>query len=140
MGSVEVGCDGGWLPHPEEQLFLDQLFAFMDRHGSPIHKVPNLGFKKSESSTPPLLLPRSTERSFSFFPFLHPSFMTFYSFLLSFIPPCLPSFLLLSPLPSYLPPCLSLIPFFFHSFLTSFLPSFQRQTCSDCVLNKVLWC
>ncbi|XP_031606149.2 AT-rich interactive domain-containing protein 5B [Oreochromis aureus] len=46
MGSVEVGCDGGWLPHPEEQLFLDQLFAFMDRHGSPIHKVPNLGFKK----------------------------------------------------------------------------------------------
>ncbi|XP_030602916.1 AT-rich interactive domain-containing protein 5B isoform X2 [Archocentrus centrarchus] len=46
MGSVEVGCDGGWLPHPEEQLFLDQLFAFMDRQGSPIHKVPNLGFKK----------------------------------------------------------------------------------------------
>lgn len=68
MGSVEVGCDGGWLPHPEEQLFLDQLFAFMDRHGSPIHKVPNLGFKKSESSTPPLLLLRSTEHSFSFFP------------------------------------------------------------------------
>ncbi|PWA14587.1 hypothetical protein CCH79_00017603 [Gambusia affinis] len=46
MGSVEVGCEGSWLPHPEEQLFLDQLFVFMERHGSPIHKVPNLGFKK----------------------------------------------------------------------------------------------
>ncbi|XP_060912112.1 AT-rich interactive domain-containing protein 5B isoform X2 [Labrus mixtus] len=46
MGSVEAGCEGGWLPHPEEQLFLDQLFTFMDRSGSPIHKVPNLGFKK----------------------------------------------------------------------------------------------
>lgn len=46
MGSVEVGCEGSWLPHPEEQLFLDQLYAFMDRQGSPIHKVPNLGFKK----------------------------------------------------------------------------------------------
>ncbi|XP_070699785.1 AT-rich interactive domain-containing protein 5B [Pempheris klunzingeri] len=46
MGSVEVGCEGSWLPHPEEQLFLDQLFSYMDRHGSPIHKVPNLGFKK----------------------------------------------------------------------------------------------
>ncbi|XP_069579156.1 AT-rich interactive domain-containing protein 5B isoform X2 [Brachyistius frenatus] len=46
MGSVEVGCEGSWLPHPEEQLFLDQLYAFMERHGSPIHKVPNLGFKK----------------------------------------------------------------------------------------------
>ncbi|XP_028323147.1 AT-rich interactive domain-containing protein 5B isoform X2 [Gouania willdenowi] len=46
MGSVEAGCDEGWLPHPEEQLFLDQLFAFMERHGCPIHKVPNLGFKK----------------------------------------------------------------------------------------------
>ncbi|XP_008276342.1 AT-rich interactive domain-containing protein 5B [Stegastes partitus] len=46
MGSVEVGCEGSWLPHPEEQLFLDQLYAFMDRNGSPIHKVPNLGFKK----------------------------------------------------------------------------------------------
>lgn len=46
MGSVEVGCEGSWLPHPEEQLFLDQLYSFMDRQGSPIHKVPNLGFKK----------------------------------------------------------------------------------------------
>ncbi|XP_047234885.1 AT-rich interactive domain-containing protein 5B isoform X2 [Girardinichthys multiradiatus] len=46
MGSVEVGCEGSWLPHPEEQLFLDQLFSFMVRQGSPIHKVPNLGFKK----------------------------------------------------------------------------------------------
>ncbi|XP_068600298.1 AT-rich interactive domain-containing protein 5B [Brachionichthys hirsutus] len=46
MGSVEVGCEGSWLPHPEEQLFLDQLSAFMDGRGSPIHKVPNLGFKK----------------------------------------------------------------------------------------------
>ncbi|TDH05249.1 hypothetical protein EPR50_G00141610 [Perca flavescens] len=46
MGSVEVGCEGSWLPHPEEQLFLDQLFAYMERLGSPIHKVPNLGFKK----------------------------------------------------------------------------------------------
>lgn len=47
MGSVEAGCEGGWLPHPEEQLFLDQLYAFMDRQGSPIHKVPHLGFKRS---------------------------------------------------------------------------------------------
>ncbi|KAL6098398.1 uncharacterized protein ACO6RY_17540 [Pungitius sinensis] len=46
MGSVEVGCEGSWLPDPEEQLFLDQLFAFMERLGSPINKVPNLGFKK----------------------------------------------------------------------------------------------
>uniref|UniRef100_UPI003AAFE0D3 uncharacterized protein n=1 Tax=Centroberyx gerrardi TaxID=166262 RepID=UPI003AAFE0D3 len=46
MGSVEMGCEGSWLPHPEEQLFLDQLYGFMERHGSPIHKVPNLGFKK----------------------------------------------------------------------------------------------
>nr|XP_057943857.1 uncharacterized protein zgc:77151 isoform X2 [Doryrhamphus excisus] len=46
MGSVEVGGEDSWLPHPEEQLFLDQLFSFMDRQGSPIHKVPNLGFKK----------------------------------------------------------------------------------------------
>ncbi|XP_029029537.1 AT-rich interactive domain-containing protein 5B isoform X2 [Betta splendens] len=46
MGSVEVGCEGSWLPDPEEQLFLDQLFTFMKRQGSPIHKVPNLGFKK----------------------------------------------------------------------------------------------
>ncbi|XP_034033735.1 uncharacterized protein zgc:77151 isoform X2 [Thalassophryne amazonica] len=46
MGSVEVGYEGSWLPHPEEQLFLDQLYGFMERHGSPIHKVPNLGFKK----------------------------------------------------------------------------------------------
>ncbi|XP_074528107.1 uncharacterized protein LOC141791487 [Halichoeres trimaculatus] len=46
MGSVEVGCEGSWLPHPEEQLFLDQLFSFMERNGYSIHKVPNLGFKK----------------------------------------------------------------------------------------------
>ncbi|KAG7515346.1 AT-rich interactive domain-containing protein 5B-like [Solea senegalensis] len=46
MGSVEFGCESSWLPHPEEQLFLDQLFSFMDRSGSPILKVPNLGFKK----------------------------------------------------------------------------------------------
>lgn len=51
MGSVEAGCEGSWLPHPEEQLFLDQLYSFMERHGSPIHKVPNLGFKKSESDS-----------------------------------------------------------------------------------------
>lgn len=51
MGSVEVGCEGSWLPHPEEQLFLDQLYVFMEHHGTPIHKVPNLGFKKSEDST-----------------------------------------------------------------------------------------
>ena len=57
MGSVEVGCEGSWLPHPEEQLFLDQLYVFMDRHGSPIHKVPNLGFKKSESHVEALYLP-----------------------------------------------------------------------------------
>ncbi|XP_052392388.1 AT-rich interactive domain-containing protein 5B-like [Carassius gibelio] len=46
MGSVEFHWDGNWLPHPEEQLFLDQLFFFMERKGSPISKVPNLGFKK----------------------------------------------------------------------------------------------
>ncbi|XP_057676774.1 AT-rich interactive domain-containing protein 5B [Corythoichthys intestinalis] len=46
MGSVEDGGESGWLPHPEEQMFLDELFAFMERQGSPIHKVPNLGFKK----------------------------------------------------------------------------------------------
>ncbi|XP_064205622.1 AT-rich interactive domain-containing protein 5B [Anguilla rostrata] len=46
MGSVEVPWEGGWLPHPEEQPFLDQLFAFMEHRGSPISKVPNLGFKK----------------------------------------------------------------------------------------------
>lgn len=62
MGSVEAGCEGSWLPHPEEQLFLDQLFAFMERQGSPIHKVPNLGFKKS-------MCPCS---SVSFFPSLCP--------------------------------------------------------------------
>ncbi|KAJ8385410.1 hypothetical protein AAFF_G00189360 [Aldrovandia affinis] len=46
MGSVEVPWEGGWLPHPEEQPFLDQLYAFMELRGSPISKVPNLGFKK----------------------------------------------------------------------------------------------
>ncbi|XP_077052921.1 uncharacterized protein LOC143702885 isoform X1 [Siphateles boraxobius] len=46
MGSVEMHWDGNWLPHPEEQLFLDQLFIFMERRGSAISKVPNLGFKK----------------------------------------------------------------------------------------------
>lgn len=46
MGSVESGCEGAWLPHPDEQFFLDQLFSFMDKQGAPIHKVPNLGFKK----------------------------------------------------------------------------------------------
>lgn len=46
MGSVEMQWDGNWLPHPEEQLFLDQLYLFMERRGSPISKVPNLGFKK----------------------------------------------------------------------------------------------
>ncbi|KAJ8266841.1 hypothetical protein GJAV_G00135290 [Gymnothorax javanicus] len=46
MGSVDVPWEGGWLPHPEEQPFLDQLYAFMERRGSPISKVPNLGFKK----------------------------------------------------------------------------------------------
>ncbi|XP_051537165.1 AT-rich interactive domain-containing protein 5B-like [Myxocyprinus asiaticus] len=46
MGSVEMHWDGNWLPHPEEQLFLDQLHLFMERRGSPISKVPNLGFKK----------------------------------------------------------------------------------------------
>ncbi|MBN3298693.1 uncharacterized protein LOC136762852 [Amia ocellicauda] len=46
MGSVEAQCEGGWLPQPEEQHFLDQLYPFMERRGSPICKVPNLGFKK----------------------------------------------------------------------------------------------
>lgn len=48
MGSVELGGENSWLPHPEEQLFLDQLYTFMDQQGSPIIKVPNLGFKKSQ--------------------------------------------------------------------------------------------
>ncbi|XP_028977008.2 AT-rich interactive domain-containing protein 5B isoform X1 [Esox lucius] len=46
MGSAEMPCEGGWLPHPEEQLFLDQLYYYMESRGSPIGKVPNLGFKK----------------------------------------------------------------------------------------------
>ncbi|XP_072517881.1 uncharacterized protein [Salminus brasiliensis] len=46
MGDVEMGWEGSWLPHPEEQLFLDRLLVFMERRGSPISKVPNLGFKK----------------------------------------------------------------------------------------------
>ncbi|XP_041720567.1 uncharacterized protein LOC121551950 [Coregonus clupeaformis] len=46
MGSVEMHCEGGCLPHPDEQLFLDQLYCYMERRGSPISKVPNLGFKK----------------------------------------------------------------------------------------------
>uniref|UniRef100_A0AAY4EG70 ARID domain-containing protein n=1 Tax=Denticeps clupeoides TaxID=299321 RepID=A0AAY4EG70_9TELE len=29
-----------------KQLFLDHLYRFMERRGSPISKVPNLGFKK----------------------------------------------------------------------------------------------
>ena len=48
MGSVDASPERAWLPHPEEQLFLDQLFGFMERFGRPINKVPNLGFKKSE--------------------------------------------------------------------------------------------
>uniref|UniRef100_A0A8D3ALB9 Zgc:77151 n=1 Tax=Scophthalmus maximus TaxID=52904 RepID=A0A8D3ALB9_SCOMX len=46
MGSVELGCESSWLPHPEEQLFLDQLFTFMERQGAAIHKVPNLGSRR----------------------------------------------------------------------------------------------
>ncbi|XP_041749916.1 AT-rich interactive domain-containing protein 5B-like isoform X2 [Coregonus clupeaformis] len=46
MGSVEMQCEGGWLLHPEEQMFLDQLYCYMEHCGSPISKVPNLGFKK----------------------------------------------------------------------------------------------
>lgn len=46
MGGVEVTPEGTWLPQPEEQLFLTQLFVFMERGGRPINKVPNLGFKK----------------------------------------------------------------------------------------------
>ncbi|CAL8307049.1 unnamed protein product [Gadus morhua 'NCC'] len=46
MGSADASPERAWLPHPEEQLFLDQLFVFMERFGRPINKVPNLGFKK----------------------------------------------------------------------------------------------
>ncbi|XP_071030929.1 AT-rich interactive domain-containing protein 5B-like [Oncorhynchus clarkii lewisi] len=46
MGSVEMHCEEGCLPHSDEQLFLDQLYCYMERCGSPISKVPNLGFKK----------------------------------------------------------------------------------------------
>ncbi|XP_026794156.3 AT-rich interactive domain-containing protein 5B [Pangasianodon hypophthalmus] len=45
MSNVET-MEGNWLPHPEEKIFLDQLYLFMERRGSPICKVPNLGFKK----------------------------------------------------------------------------------------------
>ncbi|KAK3524301.1 hypothetical protein QTP70_027032 [Hemibagrus guttatus] len=45
ISNVET-IDGHWLPHPEEKIFLDQLYLFMERRGSPICKVPNLGFKK----------------------------------------------------------------------------------------------
>ncbi|TSP68525.1 AT-rich interactive domain-containing protein 5B [Bagarius yarrelli] len=45
MSSAET-IETHWLPHPEEKIFLDQLYLFMERHGSPICKVPNLGFKK----------------------------------------------------------------------------------------------
>ncbi|KAF4077626.1 hypothetical protein AMELA_G00210130 [Ameiurus melas] len=45
MSNVEM-IEGNWLPHPEEKIFLDQLYVFMERRGSPISKVPNLGFKK----------------------------------------------------------------------------------------------
>ncbi|KAM9451027.1 uncharacterized protein Hap1MRO34_021422 [Clarias gariepinus] len=45
MSNVETMA-GSWLPHPEEKIFLDQLYLFMERRGSPICKVPNLGFKK----------------------------------------------------------------------------------------------
>ncbi|KAJ7997052.1 hypothetical protein DPEC_G00224920 [Dallia pectoralis] len=51
MGSVEMHREGGWLPHPEEQLFLDQLYCYMEGRGSPIGKVPNLGFKKIDLFT-----------------------------------------------------------------------------------------
>lgn len=47
MSNVETMA-GSWLPHPEEKIFLDQLYLFMERRGSPICKVPNLGFKKSK--------------------------------------------------------------------------------------------
>ncbi|MBN3320598.1 ARI5B protein, partial [Atractosteus spatula] len=46
MGSVEAQCESTWLPQADEQHFLDQLYLFMERRGSPICKVPNLGFKK----------------------------------------------------------------------------------------------
>ncbi|KAG7273796.1 hypothetical protein CRUP_016540, partial [Coryphaenoides rupestris] len=46
MGSADPSPERTWLPHPEEQLFLNQLYDFMERHGRPINKVPNLGFKK----------------------------------------------------------------------------------------------
>ncbi|XP_063059192.1 mucin-5AC isoform X2 [Engraulis encrasicolus] len=46
LGDAELQWSGGWMQHPEQQLFLDQLFSFMERRGSPIGKVPNLGFKK----------------------------------------------------------------------------------------------
>lgn len=51
MGSLEMQREGGCLPHPEEQMFLDQLYCYMESCGSPISKVPNLGFKKSELLT-----------------------------------------------------------------------------------------
>lgn len=131
MGSVEAGCEGSWLPHPEEQLFLDQLFTFMDRQGSPIHKVPNLGFKKSESLIFSFLLfPASFFMSLLVFWFFLPaSFSPL--FLRSFIPPlllhlCPHFFILLLYLSSFLfflllffsscpAICLSFLLSFFHA-------------------------
>ncbi|XP_062868197.1 AT-rich interactive domain-containing protein 5B [Trichomycterus rosablanca] len=46
ISSEALMFEGSWLSHPERQLFLDQLYLFMERRGSPIGKVPNLGFKK----------------------------------------------------------------------------------------------
>ncbi|MBN3280888.1 ARI5B protein, partial [Polyodon spathula] len=50
-GSVEEQQDWGalggqWLPQPEEQHFLEQLYSFMRDRSTPICKVPHLGFKK----------------------------------------------------------------------------------------------
>ncbi|XP_023675315.2 uncharacterized protein [Paramormyrops kingsleyae] len=46
MGGAEIPGEHRWLPRPEEQNFLDRLYLFMERRGSPISKVPKLGFKK----------------------------------------------------------------------------------------------
>lgn len=59
--------DGNWLPHPEEKIFLDQLHLFMERRGSPISKVPNLGFKKSKDLLPEHFLLKSAQSEFLFF-------------------------------------------------------------------------
>lgn len=45
-------CEEDMKPHPsqmEEKAFAANLHAFMKNRGSPIERIPHLGFKQSES-------------------------------------------------------------------------------------------